>query len=566
MAAPQGLFRFGGLRGLCSASLTLTLGTVPNVATMYVAPQNLSQVPSNETLYLTFDGGGIAFPDSLVTDINFEVRPDGFEVWALSIADCRWRWQYPVVSGEYNIRTDDQKIHPATIRSARELAKILMEAIRFPRADISKVPNDVFPETHWEYTRVDSALPDLLEPLGLRVRLMPGNVVSVVKLGEGASLPTQGRTSGGITVKPPERPDTLVFVAGRSQWQHDFKLQAVGRDLDGSWKPIDQLSYKPNVGWEYFDKGISHQIKDPQALKLAKETVFKWYSIDFPFKLPVSSDPKQDVEIVAGEGWRILPMGERQLLKGLFAEGGLGQREETLPPWLYGQYYSGGASGKNNTEKLAELTGNVKEFPHTLYTGSFDWKHDQGVVVFDEPVYRQQPVGGEYGGFLIKPAELWLRVSCPLRDPETRQFYHFEVKRKLPGRKLGTSPKYIIKDDISAKALYAWVNGAKQAIGNLQDVEKYAKHYLDSEQESLQIDSPEKAAYGGFRNIPPDGAIQQVTWQVSEGGFATTVAARNNEIPAYAPSFQEKRLNQQAKAMHAFKEAAELREKKRGLR
>lgn len=562
---PQGLFKFGGLRGLCSASMTLSLGTSPNVATMYIAPQNLSTVPSNDTLYLTYDGGGISFPDCLVTDVNFEVRPDGFEVWMLSIADCRWRWQYPVISGEYNIRRDDQNINPLTTKSARELARLLMAKLDFPNADVSKVPNDAFPETHWEYTRVDSALPDLLEPLGLRVRLLPGNRVSVVEVGKGASLPTQGRLSSGITVKPPERPDSLVFVAGRSMWQHDFKLWAVGRDLDGSWKKIDDLDYKPQLGWEYFDVDRGHQIADSRAMKLAKDTVFKCYSIALPFKLPTSANPKDDVEIAFGEGWRILPMGERQLQKAKFIENADPNHEETLQPWIYGQYFAEGAATVNNTEKLQELTGDVESFPNTLYVKGFSFDNNTGLVTFDEPVRKviKNPNGP---GNLYKPAELWLRVSCPLRDPDTRQFYHYEVERKLPGRKLGTAPKYIVKDDIAANAYYAWVNGAAKAIGNLPKVLAYAQHYLDAEQAALQTDSPEKAAYGGFRDIAIDGAIQQVTWAVAEGGFATTVAARNNEIPIYSPTFLEKRLNQQGRAVAAFNEAMQLRDKKRGLR
>jgi len=563
---PQGLFRFGGLRGLCSASMTLSLGTSPNVATMYIAPQNLSTVPSNDTLFLSYDGGGIDFPDCLVTDVNFEVRPDGFEVWMLSIADCRWRWQYPVISGEYNIRRDDQHINPLTTKNARELATLLFEKLDFPNADVSKVPNEAFPETHWEYTRVDSALPDLLEPLGLRVRLLPGNRVSVVEVGKGASLPTQGRLSSGITVKPPERPDSLVFVAGRSMWQHDFKLWAVGKDLDGSWKKIDDLSYKPNVGWEYFDVDRGHQITDSRSLKLAKDTVFKCYSIELPFKFPVSANPKQDVDVKFGEGWRILPMGERQLEKAKFVEHADPNRLETRPPWIFGQYFAEGAQTVNNTEKLAELTGDVASFPNTLYLKGFNFDSNTGLVTFDDPVLKVIPAPGASYGVIRKPADLWLRTSCPLRDPDTRQFYHYEVERKLPGRKLGTAPKYIIKDDIAANAGYVWENGAKQLKGNLQDVLAYAQHYLDAEQAALQTDSPEKAAFGGFRDVQLDGAIQQVTWSVSEGGFATTVAARNNEIPIYSPTFLEKRLNQQGRAIAAFNEAIQLREKKRGLR
>ena len=38
-------------------------------------------------------------------------------------------------------------------------------------------------------------------------------------------------------------PDVIWVTAGMTKWRHHGKLEAVGQDIDGTIKPIEQLSY-----------------------------------------------------------------------------------------------------------------------------------------------------------------------------------------------------------------------------------------------------------------------------------------------------------------------------------
>ena len=68
-----------------------------------------------------------------------------------------------------------------------------------------------------------------------------------------------------------------------------------------------------------------------------------------------------------------------------------------------------------------------------------------------------------------------------------------------------------------------------------------AKHYLDAvENELKRIDQAASAQYAGIVDISPDGAIQQVSWEIGPRG-ALTRASRNTEDVPFVPSYAERR-------------------------
>src|SRR5437764_461372 len=76
--------------------------------------------------------------------------------------------------------------------------------------------------------------------LGCRVVLRLNNSVSIEPAGVGNDLPLGTDVlAGSQAAEPPPRPDALVLVCGHTRWQHDFRLEAVGVEADGSLRPID---------------------------------------------------------------------------------------------------------------------------------------------------------------------------------------------------------------------------------------------------------------------------------------------------------------------------------------
>jgi hypothetical protein len=76
---------------------------------------------------------------------------------------------------------------------------------------------------------------------------------------------------------------------------------------------------------------------------------------------------------------------------------------------------------------------------------------------------------------------------------------------------------------------------------NLAFCDDAALYYLDAVQKSYQIDTPTHARYIGIHPQELDGAIQQVTFQVTDKG-SWTIVARNNEIKHYTEPYMDRLL------------------------
>ncbi len=532
MSVPQGTMEFAGISEIISGTFTLGHGLSPSIASLYVPPIART-LPAVGPLTLRYGGGRITFPDCKLDKVTRDYTEEGREVWGLHILDHRWRWKYGRVSGRYNQRDSEQNLIAATKKDLRELAKICFDALSEKKIDLTGLPKDQLPEIEWDYSRPDQALGPLLDAAGCRVVLTPGNRIVIAKKGFGNRLPTGSVVSASLEADPAERPDELIF-AGRTLWQADIPLEAIGREVSGEWKPIDKLSYKPKEGWERVDAPHFTSITDPKVRMLAQEYVYRTYQIKAPFTVEGYGEIK-DIE-------RVLPLETQQIKKSKFENR---QRPQSLPPWVYGLYYPNGATVTNNFEamkKLEPIAGNIKKYPQGLYTLGFSVDAAKGIVTFSDHVVRRDTENG-----LKLPADLRLRIAIGIRDPDTGGWIRTEVKRKLPGDKLGTMPEYLVRDDV-ALSFYK-DDGEAKITTNRTDFEKQAKYYLDAREKELEYNDPATYEFAGFVDVYPDGAIQQVTWSVNEAGFATTRASRNREEPGRAMSYTERRWHERVQAM-----------------
>jgi hypothetical protein len=190
------------------------------------------------------------------------------QTYVLEILDRRWRWQgFGAVRGRFN-RTDAHgKLIPWAIRSPKEMAAICLAEmgetnylIDLPEGLSQKDGRDLdrylrlgenFPQTlanapqTWDYSPPAEVLGRLADYFGRRVIYQPVlDRILIAPLGYGGGLPDGGSELIAPTVKVPEAP-AGIGIAGTVRIQARFALEAVGREWDDSFLPINDLSYAP---------------------------------------------------------------------------------------------------------------------------------------------------------------------------------------------------------------------------------------------------------------------------------------------------------------------------------
>lgn len=558
MAAPQGLFYFSGIQSLVSASFTFTPGISPNACTLYIAPQT-DNVADVGPLVLHYGGGRIVFPDCKADKADFEIGAER-RIMALTVLDRRWKWRlHGRISGYYNVHKGDG-ILAATLKSTRQLAALCLDAMGETQYDVSQLPSDAYPQIEWDYELPAEALARLVEAAGFRVVLSLQNRVRILPVGRGARLPGGPQViEDSQALDPPELPDRLIFVGGRSRFQQDFLLAPVMKEPDGRIVPLNDSSLKPASanGWGDLDLPDCGSIADAKARKLVQAWAYKAYRLVTPLTLHGAGPGGRGEEIRSLS--RILPLETVQI-----ETADIDGKQQPKPAQVWGQFNTGEDGFADN---LPKPQPNLRRFPASEYgfnpyqpdaqfPGGFTIDAENGLVHFADPVYRYQTKSDGEGRIvtcLLQPARLWLRTTCSVRDAATRGWRRYELARDLRrGRgKLGRADRYLIRDD----AVYEhWLatDPKVEVKNNERELKDKANYYLDAAVAEYQLAAPRSMTYAGWLPISPDGAIAQVTWSVSEDGFATTRASRNREEALSAPPYAERRLYERIRSQLAL--------------
>jgi hypothetical protein len=533
MSLPQALILYAGVRALLSGSFTLSHGVTPSTCTLYIAPQS-TVMPTIGTLVLSYGPTRINFPDCRVAHCDMEVSESGIQTWALTIEDTRWRWKRGVISGEYNLRRADGEPRPETIRTPKQLLTLLFEACGVTDGvDLSQVPNNTLPEKVWEVAPAAGELARLCDELGCRVVLQPGNRIKVCRSGLGANLPLNSLVlDNSLSLQPADRPDKLMLVGGVKRYQLDLLLSPIGKDLDGTIKPIDALSYKPVGGWEVFDFRTGNGVKAGKARELALKWVFRVFTI------PAATF--FDGEWILRD--RFLPLTSK-----LVTTEKIDGVEEAEPAFVYGLFNPGHANPVNNVD--AVTSGDVIGRPVMKFNRGFSINEDRGWVEFQDPVYATTPWIEAIAGRTLKHPQIYLRTAVGIRDEVTRAWRRHTQVMAVPGPKNGSLPEVIRHDDIVAKLWQVWSGGNRQLKDNRAEVEAMCDHYLLAELDKWKTQTPGTITYAGFQGIAPDGAIQQVAWYLSDKGEPRTRASRNRDDPAAGLTYERRRFEEKVLAM-----------------
>jgi hypothetical protein len=300
MSALQGLITYPGLTTFKSAEYTASHGIAPGVCTMELPQELVDDLAPVGDLTFRY-GDAYVTLSSCVVDLGNTERGGGGYISRLQIYDRRWAWKFGAISGHYNLPApgvptsggvdlgynfSQSLVRADTMQSAQQLAVLCLQAMGETVYDVSALPDNVMPETHWSHENPAHALEQLCESLGCRVVLdLDNNGVRIVVVGEGADLPDGPIQWASSSVAPQQSPSSLLFVGGQTVQQGFIPLTAVGRDTSGAIVPIDQLNYAPPNGW------ISEPVKFPSvttepARTYAEESVYRWWQPTVPFTAP----------------------------------------------------------------------------------------------------------------------------------------------------------------------------------------------------------------------------------------------------------------------------------------
>lgn len=523
----QALCSFPGISQIFSAHYALAHGITLGVVSIEIAPQTTFPQDRGDVVF-TEDGAAVlTLTDCKLDSGSFEANDAG-QIWRLNILDRRWRWAFPIISLRANIRDDAHSIIEETELAPTDIAKACLRAMGESSYVLEELPNDSRPTVDWDCVNAAQALAQLCDELGCRVVLSSDNAVHLCTTGFGADLPqTPDVLSYSVMPDPLERPDSIVIVGAPYRFQNDFPLQAVGKDVDGSVRPIEELSYRPDPnaadgGWSQqpmpwvvnFPPGVS-----PLVRQLAEETVFKWYRIDLSgagnsgaafdalgrtiAQLPDGglqdfslSDLRQilpihDVQVeryfdvaTDASGNSITVLRDRPaMVYGLWFD------ETRLDNGRYGNSQAAFAfiqdeNGIASDETRTPFDGQDATLTYGLdptNTAAIVWRpftidRKRGIVMFSEPIYRALRDPNDSSGVeTLGPgaAQLVLRTSFGIKDPVTHQWLRFKQEFPLtpPAGQRNEGPansppvkRYVVRNEIARRTRFY-----RTPAGNIDD-------------------------------------------------------------------------------------------------
>lgn len=581
--ANQATVSFPGVSSVVSATYTLQHGITPGSAIVETAPQT-NFIGAGGTLTFTFtrDSGGpivLTLPNCKIARAEFSIGSQG-RTWRLQILDRRWKWAFPTISGFYNLRNDKgQLLDEAgvlirrTKKNARELATLLLQAMGEVGFDVAALPTDSYPTVEWDADNAAHALSELAEEHGCRVVLGLDNVAHVYALNVGAALPIRQEAidySGSID--PPEAPDKIGAACAYVRHQSDFVLEAVGLNPDGRILPIDQLIYKPGLGWESSDPPEFNSILDPKDRDLAKQTVYRWYRIALPTILYTIDAAGNAVTRQVTHLDELLPLDST--MADTYFDGGSEREREAIS---YGVWHDGQDGATPQQARLEPIVNYTDPYAKkATITSGFTLDTQLGIVKFSRQIFKWKTLPVPPGAFEYKPqpADLALRTATVLREVDSRLFRRFVFERNL-GTNFGTGVALTKADGLVPSVTTRFAPGITLVVGaapmsgttNLTTIQTDAQRVLDGIEAQYTTSLPESALYAGIIAQSPDGAIQQVTWNIGPNG-ATTQIARNKEVAGVSSLYAVRRLmekQRQQKAQHhaAGKIASSIRKRGR---
>ena len=532
--APQGIAQFGSvpLDSVISATYTHAHGISPGVCNLTVKLN--TPISLGGDLQFRFGTKQVTFRDCRADLANLEITGDGHH-WQVQILDRRWKWRFGEINGFYNRHDDRNNVVERSEKTPQELATLLLDAMGESGVDVAVIPNGPRPLVEWISANPAEELSRLCEELGCRIALQLDNKVRLHRIGVGkqlAGIVPSVTMSSGRGIDPAEKPDTIKVIGDETLFQVEMSMEAVGLETDGSIKKIDDLSYKPLLGWERAsDEGFPHLIADPDKRERAIKSVFRWYRPRISATSPLNIETfVVNLEITDVE--QILPLFSEQVETYTDLKTNTKRRK---PAEVFGLFY------------LKSWHVNSSSFEK--WTNGFTILGDIGVVEFPVPVRRRKRGISQNDPFGYPEALLTLITSFHVRKDLVSGVHHrISFVLTTPPPLFGTGPEIIDKQD--EIQLQVWQSGVGPTVFQTNreedDLETKLRHYADAALSKYQLTDSGEDTYAGIVPTDLDGAIHQVVYSVGPDG-AETMVGRNREPNPYYPSFATRRRVEQSR-------------------
>lgn len=558
----EAVVEFPGIENIVSFSYSMGHGVQPSTMSMVILPQNTRKIEQTGLLELSYGGQKRKMKNVLVDAASFRYDSSGGSI-SLTLKDYRWTWAFSYVTGAYNLRTldgepmvlggagvNDNDVLGNSKRSLRELCKICLDAmgVRGRNQNVNDVPDNLYPPVSWDNENAANALHSLLEQFDLRLAPSWNGGANIVKVGVGAKLPASEIDkieSEGAELDPQERPEFIRLVTNPVLYSVDFELEAVGEDVDGKIKPVEECSWYSEGLINFADSGdiepdMSEDLEGDDAEyslnSLAQKTCFKWWRI----KLPQ----------VGGAGAKGAAAGTTSPNMALYAFkdkfGPIKYIEQFLPlaselpdmyydtntktktnksAFVFGRFERDGDFGEASIDDVADIDFYTVDEPDpgagegqrsAVVPVSFSLDRDRGIVMFSRPIYAMTTGNPQ----AAEMATLWLRAGSYIKELKTALPSRIVEERKEDA---GSSARYMTIQVDEAEPWFS-VTGED----NHKDIDKIIKRYDDEISEMFERHESEVATYIGLVFEPIDGAIREISWTIDEGG-ATTIISRNTD-------------------------------------
>lgn len=534
----------------------------------------------------------IVIPNCRLVKAFFE-DDSGGAICRITIEDERWAWQIGgVINGQYNVRLPDNQLDSIErAKSFYDLVVLLFAAMGVTNYDASILTTAQFsgerPPVNWDVANPAQELQRLLDDNELVLAPKRSNNTWVICLqGVGANLPPLDGSipfqDPGLGVDPKEAPDAIRVYGAPIRYQVRLLLEAVGKDIldpskpeaakaDGSWKPINDLSYAPTISpifqtfpdWEHEDddmEGVSNaRVVQPDgsyqvARDLARSTVFKCFRVkadgDGNITIPGYVSPTNTSVCTLEQ-----LIFHNELVDTYIDADGTRFVKPAFCDFvgIHLLLEDNGENTKGGT-RVEVQTNTELDDPNDYVTFSMNSDNEpfhlltspHGIITFSVPM-KAYPTTGSTDEPNI-PASIWLTCTVTVRDPDTWQPKRFQKTIAVRGAALPSDQTKFIqplrRDDIQQWFKTSYFNLDTDPTGNvsqtithnLEFVNPQADYYLNSTLASYETPDCQTVTFQGIWPLDLDGAINQVSYSISKSGADTKVSSGTEHdwtIPGY---------------------------------
>jgi hypothetical protein len=534
-------------------SLCLTQGVEANTVNVSVACAGDGggyDPPSTGKLYLSSGTHSIEI-GMYLTAYKYQADPDGRKKYILSLADQRKQLEYNFRNVDFNsVLFSDKTERKKAARkndNIKNLCEIIADLLGSDKNDIEWHNTDRYLEDVYYQVKESGRAKDILDGVlranNLVLSLSLDGTYHISQPDQSFEIDYEYFSEFELTYANQCKPRYVSIMGNKIVNETWFKeFIPVGLDLDGSIKPISQLSYAPkskynlkyNTDKNYVgvwaesgpQDAFAAMSKDNKSnyIPLAQRCIFKWFKIKF-------AD--------SAEQQTYLPLLDELSSTGYssFTERNSGNEIIHLKPYVLTQRSEfDGISWydlkiESNQEFLsADKQSDFKSF----YKQGFQIDGEHGIIKFDDAIFTRTE-DKAYGVSLSAPT-IWLRGSYESNTGSIDDFAHYDIRlnnASIDGH-----------DIIQIQDCTLYQRDGKSI--NESEVNSKLKKYASEVKNRFNTKRLESVTVGILNTDydAPYGQLKSITWSMDMScGAKTHFCYGTEDLTNYVTNYQQRKNN-----------------------